>query len=94
MKIARTYDEERAYTIYISRITEWRKETSLAFEPSKHKFTNKLQILAMEIEKKVFISKSPEEESCKNAIKKCLYNRDQLITQLYIQLCKQKTSNI
>ena len=89
MKIARTYDEERAYRIYISRITMWREETSLAFEPPKHKFNNKIQIMAMEIKKKVFINKSPEEEACKNAIKKCLHNRDQLITQLYTQLCKQ-----
>ena len=90
IKIARTYDEERAYRIYISSIIKWRKTTSLAFEPPKHKFTSEMQIMVMEIEKKVSINKSPEEEMCKNAIKNCLHNRDQLINQLYTQLCKQE----
>ena len=75
--------------MYINSITKWRKEASLKFEPPQQKFGAKMRVVAKEIEKKVFINnKSPEEEVCKNAVKNCLHNRDQLISQLNMQLCK------
>ena len=83
MKIASTYDEERAYTIY--SIVKWREATSLAFELPRHRFTKKTKFLAMKIEEEVFFNKLPEEETCKNFIKNCLHNRDQLIYQLQKQ---------
>ena len=46
-KIARTYDQEQACTIYISDILKQRKTTSLAFKNPKKKFTNEIQILAL-----------------------------------------------
>ena len=45
-------------------------------------------MLSLEVEKKLFIGKSPEEELCKTEIRKCLNQRDQLISQFYMQLQK------
>ena len=89
-KIARTYDEERACRIYISRITDWRKTTSTAFEPPKNNFTGKMLLVALNIGKSLLVTKSPEEETCRIEIRDCLQNRDQLISQLYMNLHKQK----
>ena len=85
-KIARTYDEERAYRIYISDIIKWRITTNLTLKTPKKRFTDEMQILIKEVKRKLFIEKSPEEETCEMALKNCLHNRDQLISQLYMQL--------
>ena len=87
-KIARTYDEERAYKICVSDIIKWRKTTSLTFKVPKKKMTEKMMILIKEVQRKLFVERSPEEETCKMALKNCLHNRDQLISQLYMQLNK------
>ena len=47
-----------------------------------------MKTIALEFEKKLVIHKSPEEEICKNATKKYLCDRDELISQLYIELGK------
>ena len=48
-------------------------------------------LAALNIGKKLFVTKSPEEETCMIAIKDCLQNRDRLINQLYMNLHKQKS---
>ena len=44
-----------------------------------------MQIMIKEIEKKIDVKRSPEEVMCKIAIKKCLQERDQLISQQHKQ---------
>ena len=96
-KIARTYDQERAYNMYISKILKLRKTTSLAVKTLKKRkatslacktpksnFTDKIQILALQVENKLLTVKSPDEETCNIGIKNCVHRREQLLSQLYI----------
>ena len=93
-KIARTYDQERAYNMYISKILKQRKTTSLAVKTLKKRKTtslavktpknNKMEILALQVENKLLTVKSPDEETCNIGIKNCVHRREQLLSQLYI----------
>ena len=56
------------------------------FKKPRVKFTYRIKMLAWEVEKKLMVEKSPEEEACHMAIKNCLSNRDKLISELYMQL--------
>ena len=83
-KIARTYDQERVYNMYISNILKQRKATNLAFKTPKSNFTDKMEILAVKVENKLLTTKSPDEETCNIGIKNCVHRREQLLSQLYI----------
>ena len=86
-KIARTYDQERAYNMYISKILKQRKTTSLVIKTLKKRKTpknNKMEILALQVENKLLTVKSPNEETCNIGIKNCVHRREQLLSQLYI----------
>ena len=93
-KIARTYDQERAYNMYISKILKQRKTTRLAVKTLKKRKTtslavktpknNKMEILALQVENKLLTVKSPDEETCNIGIKNCVHRREQLLSQLHI----------
>ena len=44
-----------------------------------------MQIMIKEIQRKLYITRSPEELMCQIAIKKCFQERDQLISQQHKQ---------
>ena len=98
-RIARTYEEERAYRICIGDIINGRILTNHSMEElkiirslkdpkkkPKFKITKAMKILTLEFERKLFVGKSPEVETCNIAIAKCSRKREQLLNQLYMQL--------
>ena len=84
-KIARSYDEERAYNIYMSEIIKWRQTTSLMLKlhMPRNKTTDEIKSRAQEIQRKL-TNMSPEEEIFKSAMKNCLDKREKLISQLSV----------
>ena len=71
--------------MYISEILNWRETTAVMFKVPKKKLSQRMQILIKEIQRKLYIKRSPEELMCQIAIKKCFQERDQLITQQHKQ---------
>ena len=84
-RIAKTYEEERSYRMYINDIWNWREDTAVIFKVPKKKVSLGMKIMIMEIQKKLEVKASPEELMCKIAIRKCLEDREQLINQLHKQ---------
>ena len=78
-RVAKSFDDERIVTIYLSNIYKQRRENA-AMVPTRKKLGKIDKVLLLQMDKTLPM-KSPEENNCFDKLKKCLKERKLMIDQ-------------
>ena len=83
-RVAKSFDNERIVTIYLSNIYKQRRENA-AMIPTRKKIGKIDKVLLLQLDKTLPM-KSPEENNCFDKLKKCLKERKLMIDQFIFSM--------